>query len=119
MKIYIDGSGALFDGQIARAVVLFEDGRAHLVAEVHDKRTNNEMEYRALFDALTEAKDGDEIYTDSQLLVGQMMQGWNVNVQHLVMIAQECRVLVRNKNIKLIWIPREQNKAGKYLEDLK
>ena len=72
MKIWIDGSG--WNGRESKFAVVFEDGR--IVQEAtREKKTNNVMEYESLIKALESCKEGDEIFTDSQLLVGHVGDG--------------------------------------------
>ncbi|HZD13145.1 MAG TPA: RNase H family protein [Candidatus Binatus sp.] len=115
MKIWIDGAGALLPGQKAKYCIVFEDGTT--VKQSLDKGTNNEMEYFALLQALNDQRSKDaSILTDSQLLVGQLQNGWKVKAENLKEIHEECRNLLRARNATLSWIPREENLAGKVLE---
>lgn len=81
-----------------------------------EARTNNEMEYEAVIDALIHAKTGDLILSDSQLVVNQLTNGWRVKEQRLLNLWMRCREMMRDKDIQIKWIPREKNRAGKYLE---
>jgi len=74
------------------------------------------MEYSALIYALENCKEGDEIYTDSQLIVGQVMKGWKVKARHLLPFVLKAKELIKEKNVKITWIPRNQNYAGNLLE---
>lgn len=117
IHIFIDGSG--WNGQESKACVTDNDGKVLTLIKTNTNKTNNQMEYQALFAALLDyVSTGDEIFTDSKLLVGQVTQHWNVNVAHLKMINKVCKELLEAKKIKLTWVPREQNKAGLYLEKL-
>jgi ribonuclease HI len=73
------------------------------------------MEYEALLYAL-EMIDCTEIFTDSQLLVGHLTKGWKVKAKNLYPYFCKCSKLLQNKNIKLTWIPRKENRAGHLLE---
>ncbi len=115
MKIWIDGAGALLEGQRAKTCVVFEDGDTEVTS--FDRGTNNEMEYRALLQALSDDRSaGATIHTDSQLLVGQLTKGWKVNAENLRPLHAEARDRVARQNATLVWVPREQNRAGKVLE---
>jgi ribonuclease HI len=115
MKIWIDGSGALLPGQRSQYCVIFEDGSK--IKETLEPRTNNEMEYFALLQALQDPRaKGSTIFTDSKLLVGQLQEGWKINAENLKAINEDCRRLLRSQQAKLVWIPREENLAGKELE---
>jgi ribonuclease HI len=111
MKIYVDGSG--WNGRKSEYCVVSDKV---IRKELHEKKTNNEMEYAALLEALSIAKEGDTILTDSQLVHGQVCKGWKVNYEHLMPLVAKAKVLVAEKKIALEWIPREENKAGHILE---
>lgn len=115
MEIWVDGSGSLFRGQIARIAVVYGDGQS-LVEEVGVK-TNNQAEYLALIKALKSKQAlGAVVYTDSQLLVGHLTKGWKIRVPHLKEPWKEANDLLQRTGAKLTWVPREKNKAGKLLE---
>ena len=113
MKIWIDGSG--WNGHESRFAVVFEDGRI-VRGATKEKKTNNVMEYESLIKALESCKEGDEIFTDSQLLVGHVLGGWKVRKKHLLPYVEKAKTLVAKKKVKLTWVPREKNKAGKLFE---
>lgn len=118
MRFYVDGSG--WNGRRSRYAVVAENGKTSVaVKELQEQKTNNEMEYAALIEALKLARDGDEILTDSQLLVGQVSKGWKVNKTHLKPLVEKCKKLLIEKRARLEWVPREMNKAGKLLEKQK
>ncbi|QLJ53353.1 MAG: ribonuclease HI [Candidatus Fermentimicrarchaeum limneticum] len=113
MKIWIDGSG--WNGRVSRYALAFEDGKTEIVETAEDK-TNNTMEYAALIKALEEAKNGDEILTDSKLIVGQVTGGWKIHKPHLFEFVAKAKKLLKEKDVKIRWLPREENKAGHLLE---
>ncbi len=113
-EIYVDGSG--FNGTESKYCIVAE-GKEPIITILKEKKTNNEMEYSALHAALRDyAKSGDVIYTDSQLLVGHLTKGWKQNYPRLKPLIGKCKKLLDEKKVKLIWVPREENKAGKILE---
>ena len=115
VKIWIDGAGALLEGQEAKTCVAFEDGDVKVTR--YGRATNNEMEYTALIHALSDPRsDGATIYTDSQLLVGQLTQGWKVRAANLAPLNERANTLLLQRKATLVWVPREENKAGKVLE---
>ncbi len=115
MKIFFDGSG--WNGKTSGYAVVFEDGRrAPIVVRLHEKKTNNEMEYVGLIEALQHAQPGDALFTDSQLLVGHVTAGGKVNYAHLRPLVAEAKRLLAAKKVTLTWVPREENKAGKVFE---
>ena len=118
MRIWVDGAGALLEGQKAKACVVFEDGDVKVTE--FDRRTNNEMEYTALIHALSDPRsDRATVSTDSQLLVGQLTKGWKVRAANLVPLNQRARALLAERRATLVWVPREVNRAGKVLEKAK
>lgn len=115
MRIFFDGSG--WNGRSSGYAVVFADSKkAPIVVRFSEKRTNNEMEYAGLLAALEHAAIGDELFTDSQLLVGQVLGGWKVNARHLKPLAEKAKALVLARRVTLVWVPREQNLAGKLFE---
>jgi ribonuclease HI len=115
MDIWVDGSGALLPGQTARIAVVFGHGSTEIL-EV-GRKTNNEAEYLALIHALkTDVATEATIYSDSQLVVNQLTADWEVEKPHLKPLWTAARQLLQKTGAKLVWIPREQNRAGKVLE---
>lgn len=110
-KIYVDGSG---------------DGRFCWYNETtnsyknYKKRgiTNNEAEYLSVYNALIETDTKEiEILSDSQLAVNQLNREWHIKENRLRELFDKIQDVIRNKDLKVafIWIPRNKNKAGKYL----
>jgi ribonuclease HI len=118
MKIWTDGAGASLEGQKAKTCIVFEDGDVKVTE--YDHGTNNEMEYTALIQALSDPRaDGATIFTDSQLLVGQLTRKWKVRAENLRPLNERARPLLTRRKATLVWVPREENRAGKVLEKAK
>ncbi len=95
-------------------------------------RTNNEAEYYALLKALALAEErwtdkttgkvldgiGEIlIRSDSQLVVNQVNGAWRVEDSKLLELSEKARESVKNlRNVRLEWVPREENYAGLWLE---
>ncbi len=95
-------------------------------------RTNNEAEYYALLKALTLAEERSTdkttgkvrdgvgeilIRSDSQLVVNQVNGAWRVEDSKLLELSEKARESVKNlRNVRLEWVPREENYAGLWLE---
>lgn len=83
--------------------------------------TSNYAEYTALAEALKKLRslrvEGDVLVrSDSQLLVGQMSEGWKVKGGMYVGKLKEVRDLVKDfGSIRFEWIPREQNSEADLL----
>jgi len=111
MRWYCDGSG--WNGQSSGFAVVPEKGMA-IVEEQKKELTNNQMEYAAVIRALAFCNIGDEILTDSLLVVNQVNGKWRVKESHLKPLCAAAQHHLKDKSATLKWIPREENKAGKY-----
>lgn len=117
MNIYVDGSGT--NGISCSYAVVDENGnilKHEIFTGDEGGATNNEMEYRALIEALGLAEDGDLIFSDSQLVVNQVSGKWKVKEWRLMPLMQEAAKILRSKSVKIEWIKRSANIAGWYLE---
>lgn len=113
---YVDGSGAKDKESFGKICVL-KEGSDPTVMEVQIRGvTNNTCEYIAMRGALRSCDKGDVIYTDSQLVCEQLTGGWKINFDHLQKLNSECKEIMREKGVKIVWIQREKNLAGKWLE---
>ncbi len=95
-------------------------------------RTNNEAEYYALLKALTLAEERSTdkttgkvrdgvgeilIRSDSQLVVNQVNGEWRVEDSKLIELSENAKDSIKTLgNIRLEWVPREENYAGLWLE---
>ena len=119
MEIWVDGAGSLIEGQRWKTAVVFGDGD-YWITEGTGIVTNNEAEYRALIEALLDGRsENATIYTDSQLLVGHLTKNWKVNADNLKKFVEIAKKLLNLANAKLVWVPRNKNKAGQLLESKK
>ena len=117
MRIYCDSS-------TREACYVIEEQEPVIIA-YSKPVTNNVGEYQAVILALEWASktpqiDWVEILTDSQLVVEQVNGAWNCNYKHLLLLRDKVRELVKEleskeASVQLIWIPRENNKAGSFL----
>jgi ribonuclease HI len=115
-KIYTDGAGSMFQGQKGMIAIVFE-GSKEILKEIDEPSTNNENEYRGMVEALKLCSKGDEIFTDSQLVVGQLTKDWNVNAENLRPFVEEGKKLIAEKKCSVTWVPRDKNLAGKLIEE--
>ncbi len=57
------------------------------------------------------------IRSDSQLVVNQVNGAWRVEDSKLLELSEKARESVKNLgNVRLEWVPREENYAGLWLE---
>jgi ribonuclease HI len=81
--------------------------------------TNNQAEYHGFIAALSALPDGSsaELFSDSEVLCCQFSGQYKVNNSALLDLLAKAQALIQTKqlNVKLQWIPRAQNLAGKLL----
>lgn len=113
-NIFTDGSG--WSGTRSGYAIVPGDGTPKVVWEPVE-RTNNEREYDAIIQALTEfTEPGDKILSDSQLCVNQILGKWRCNSTHLLGLQAQAQALLIERQCSIHWVPREQNLAGHILE---
>ena len=114
LSIFVDGSGGLNSGF---GFFVKETGESFYKKE--SDITNNQAEYMAIISVLQKfVGTGDEIviYSDSKNTVSQLNHEYAINNDKLRSLAREAWDLVAKfSNLKIIWIPRNQNLAGKML----
>jgi len=115
---YADGAG--WDGSCSRYAVVRQDSRSYPTLKVEfGEFTNNEMEYKAAIYAAQNAEAGDTIKLDSELVCNQVNGNYKVRKGNLKPLHEKLKRLMLEKNLKIEWVPRNQNKAGKVLERIK
>ena len=112
-NIYVDGSG--WNGKRS-GFCIYMEGREPIIQFTEEEYTNNDMEYSALLRSLDFANDGDIIYSDSQLVVNQILGNWKINEIKFIKLAHDIYNILIGNNIRLEWVPRAQNIAGNILE---
>jgi len=123
-KIYTDGSGpsSHSNGKFCAVFILDEIVDYVQYRESEIELTCNEAEYHGVILALEERSHGEEIeiISDSQLVVNQLRPNkpWNINFEHLKILNSLVKDIIENfqLTVKFKWVPRDQNKAGLYLE---
>ncbi len=114
ISVYVDGGGGN------------DSGFGYFVKETgesfYEKKpgiTNNQAEYMAIISALKKFVDSDDeiiIYSDSKNTVSQLNHDFAINNEQLKELAREAWPLIAKfSNLKITWIPRNQNLAGKML----
>ena len=114
MKIYVDGGGKDRNGQ-SRIGILPEKGQPIIITIDHGF-TSNEAEYMACLVGCAIAQPKDIILADSQLVVMQGNDKWKCKARNLQSFCTTIKTLVISKSLKLKWVPRDENRAGKALE---
>lgn len=119
--VYIDGAvrGHQFGaGSRAGKIAVVIDGEEYL-EDVGDV-TNNQAEYLALIRALEMIRERGlkdaRIYCDSELLVKQFKGEYRVRNPNIKPYYRKAKELAAGLRLRLTWIPRERNLAGKLLE---
>jgi len=79
-------------------------------------KTVNEEEYLGVIAALKMCQPGDSVFTDSQLVFGQVCRGWKCNHDHLRTLRDEAMALKGARRAGLQWVGRNENVAGKIME---
>ncbi len=114
VSIYVDGAGGPNSGY---GYYVKETGESFY--EKKPDITNNQAEYLAMISALkkfVESNDEITIYSDSKNTVSQLNHEFAINNEQLRILAREAwELIAKNSKIKLVWIPRKENLAGKML----
>jgi len=113
-SIYVDGSGGIDSGY---GFFVKETGESFY--EKKRDITNNQAEYLAIISALKKFVDTDEeitIFSDSKNTVYQLNHEYAINNEELRSLAREAWSLIAKfSQIKISWVPRSENLAGKML----
>ena len=114
LSIFVDGSGGPNSGF---GFFVKETGESFYKKEPNI--TNNQAEYMAIISALkkfSSTTDEIVIYSDSKNTVSQLNHEFAINNDQLRTLARETWGLIAKfPNLKINWIPRNQNLAGKML----
>jgi ribonuclease HI len=114
LNIYVDGSGGPNSGF---GFFVKETGESFYKKE--SNITNNQAEYMAIIMVLKKFLDNDSeinIYSDSKNTVAQLNHEYAINSDQLRTLAMETWNLIgKYTNLKITWIPRNENLAGKML----
>ncbi|TAJ75397.1 MAG: reverse transcriptase-like protein [Gallionellaceae bacterium] len=113
ISVYVDGSGGEDSGY---GFYIKETGKSFY--EKKPNITNNQAEYLAIITALKSIKSDEDIviYSDSKNTIAQLNHENAINNDQLRSLAREAWGLIpKFSNLKLVWIPRKENLAGKML----
>jgi len=114
LSIYVDGSGGTNSGY---GFFVNETGESFY--ENKSDITNNQAEYMAIISALKKFENSNDeiiIFSDSKNTVNQLNHEFAINNEELRSLAREAWLLMAKfSNLKLTWVPRSKNIAGKML----
>ena len=114
INIYVDGSGGPKSGY---GFFVKETGESFF--EEKPGITNNQAEYLAIISALKKYDISDDeivIHSDSKYTVNQLNHEFAINNEQLRNLAREAwSIMAKFSNLKIIWVPRAENLAGKML----
>ncbi|HEX5457944.1 MAG TPA: reverse transcriptase-like protein [Candidatus Nitrosotalea sp.] len=114
LSIFVDGSGGSNSGF---GYFVKETGESFY--EKKSDITNNQAEYMAIISVLKKfsgVTDEIIIYSDSKNTVSQLNHEYAINSDQLRSLAREAwELITKLPNLKITWIPRNQNLAGKML----
>lgn len=123
MKGFFDGASRSNPGDAgAGSLLLDDDGQVVWSrAQYLGVKTNNEAEYTALINLLTEARARGikelEVYGDSKLVVSQVTHQWKIKMPHLFELASKVWELAADMKVTYTWVPRERNKLADALSN--
>ena len=114
VNVYVDGAG----GEISGYGYFIKDTGESFYEEKLGI-TNNQAEYFAIISALKKFQNSSDeimIFSDSKNTVNQLNHEFAINNEQLRLLAQEAWSLIpKIPNLKIQWIPRKENLAGKML----
>ena len=114
LSVFVDGSGG---PEAGFGFFVKETGESFYKKEADI--TNNQAEYTAIVSVLKKflgSTDEIIIYSDSKNTVSQLNHEYALNNSQLRSLAMEAwELIAKYPNLKIKWIPRNENLAGKML----
>jgi ribonuclease HI len=118
IRVFTDGAGQRPDGKGSGFAWFREDSNESHIERVPGL-SNNEAEYRGVISALKPLPKGSqvEVFSDSLLVVSQLRGEYRIRDPRLEKLATEVKTITEQKRLalKLTWVPRSENRAGKLL----
>ena len=94
------------------------DGELIKTKEIRKKNfTNNEAELLGVLESARLLPQNSEIITDSMNTIYWVRRGKSKARPDLDKLCDEAKELIKQKNLKITWKPREENWAGVYNEE--
>lgn len=117
-RIFTDGAGKRPDGSGSGFAWVREDTHEQHIERIPGL-SNNEAEYRGVISAIKPLPKGSqaEVLSDSLLVVSQLRGEYRIRDPKLEKLATEVKTIAEQKQLvlKVTWIPRRDNLAGKLL----
>ena len=114
ISVYVDGSGGSNSGY---GYFVKDTGESYY--ENKPDLTNNQAEYLAIISALKKFETSNDeiiIFSDSKNTVNQLNHEFAINNEQLRTFAREAwAIMAKFSNLKIQWVPRKENLAGKML----
>lgn len=123
LHIYTDGASRKNPGPSALAFIFVQDGKIiHEQSKFLEVKTNNQAEYLAIIEALSEAlkitKGELCLFSDSEVVIKQLLGEYKVNKDHLRTLRKQIFDLKKEFSyIQFFHVPR-QNKWIKKVDKL-
>lgn len=119
---YFDGASRGNPGLAGAGACLIDSGKIIWKRAIYlGVKTNNEAEYAALLCLLEGAREKSvseiEIRGDSRLVVSQVGRKWKINFPHLRELASRAWELMDGMDVRLVWVPREENTVADALSN--
>lgn len=126
LLIEADGGSRGNPGKAGAGTVVVDKNTGEILVEIAHfigVATNNVAEYRALKAGIEAAMQiapeaAIEVRMDSKLVIEQMSGGWKIKHPDMQQLAMSVHAILRAKQIKWVWIPREQNHRADALANL-
>ena len=125
IKIYCDGSGYNKINSAYCFIVVGWRARRYKyrdlkkVKVIYEDKNVYQIEYLALISALKFCDSVEEdykfkIYSDSKCIVKEV--NLLIRPKRIKLFNEARKIMERNRDVKVTWVPREENLAGRYLE---
>jgi ribonuclease HI len=114
MKIWCDGS-AWSEKKKCSGCSIYKENGGRLVLHLDYNITNNEAEHLAFMLATIMSHDGDEIITDSEIVIRHIKAMSKTNYVHLRKYINFSSRAITEKNLKVSQCKSKENKAHKFI----
>ena len=126
LQVYIDGASKNNPGLSGAGFLILEDGWPIKAGAIPlGILTNNKAEYEALIAAVTYIRDHFsnqkiemEIFTDSQLIIGHIVQGWKIKDHMQPYVDRVKKIIDTFYYVDFNKIPREKNEVADFLSNV-